>query len=218
MFGSSPLMAETTPPLVVGVSSTTVNASSTNSSITSASIGCNVSGGVPPYNYSWVKASGAAVTATTPGAQYTTFSGTGIAAGATYNALFNCVVTDAAGQTTTSPTVSVSLSHLATVLATVTPNVDYYEEITGVTATSPEYTCTGSDGTAPYAYVWSRLSGSSYIGVFPTADRPTVRFSHSSGTMAKGETRTARFWCRVYDNAGLEDQSNFVTITFKRIA
>lgn len=67
-------------------------------------------GGVPPYTYAW-SGSGAPWSIGSTTAQSTFFRRSGVGAGDSYNGTFTCVVTDAAGNSVSTPSVSANVSN-----------------------------------------------------------------------------------------------------------
>lgn len=98
--------------LVATLSTNVISATAATSTITTASVTCNVTGGTAPYTYQWVPSGDYfdGVSATTPTAAATTFRRTTTTSGDAYLGSFTCNVTDATGFTTTSDAVAVEIT------------------------------------------------------------------------------------------------------------
>ncbi len=90
------LSAICTPPAISSIG--------TGTSQTTASVTVTPIGGTGTYSsYTWSRLSGdASITATSPSAATTTFSRSGMSSGNTYTTIFQCVVVDSGGHTTTT--------------------------------------------------------------------------------------------------------------------
>jgi hypothetical protein len=95
--GAGSLDVTVSPISAVGAASSTSTVTVTSNLVTAS-----VSNGTPPYTFAWTRTSGSsAITATTPAAAATRFSGA-VAPGNDVEAEFLCTVTDARGRTGTA--------------------------------------------------------------------------------------------------------------------
>lgn len=81
----------------------------------------------------------------------------------------------------------------------------------GGTLTSTAFLCTPMGGTAPYTYLWSRVSGDVSIQI----TSPTSASTTTSVTLAGGDTTSAQLSCQVTDSHSLVTNSNIVTASFQ---
>lgn len=205
------------PALLASVSPTSIAYSGSLASPTTGTVTCTASGGVPGYTYAWTRVSGSTlVSATAPTSAATAFTTSGMTTNTTRSAVFNCTVTDSAGQTVTTNNVSVSLTRQASpVFASISPTTGYSANFAGSGTQSPPYAYSASGGVPPYTWSWSRTSGSTQITPFPGPNPQTSVFLSGSG-MAVGETRTATFRGRAEDSVGTSDLTTSITISFTR--
>ena len=201
--------ASTTEPPSTGIASSTLTISSvlgasavptsiektdTTASITTASTTVTASGGTSPYTYAWTRNSGStAISANSASAATTTFTGSSLASGTTYSAVFRCTVTDNAAATKTVD-VNVSITRAA-ITASASPATLYEQGGTG-TITTASTTVSVSGGTSPYTYSWAKQSGDTLTVTSSTA--ATTTFSTSG--IAEGDSKAATYRCTVTDS------------------
>lgn len=176
------------------VSASSVSKTDTGASITTASVTVTPVGGTSPYTYSWARNSGStSISANSTTAATTTFTGTSLASGSTYTAVFRCTVTDNVAATTTVD-VTVSITRVA-MSATVSPtSLNKSGTIASQTTGSATVSVTG--GVSPYTYSWALLSGDSFTINSPTSSSTT--FTKSG--MAVGDAYYGTYRCTVTDS------------------
>jgi len=164
-------------------------------SITSANTTVTATGGTTPYTYSWVRTSGSSlISANSASAATTSFTGTTLASGTTYEALFTCTVTDNVAATATA-TVTVSLTRTG-MSASASPST-LYEVSTNANITSDNTTVTPSGGVAPYTYSWAKVSGDTLT--LSNASAATTNFSKNG--IPEWEFVSALYRCTVTDSS-----------------
>jgi hypothetical protein len=164
-------------------------------SITSANTTVTATGGTTPYTYSWVRTSGSAlISANSASAATTSFTGTTLASGTTYEALFTCTVTDNVAATATA-TVTVSLTRTG-MSASASPST-LYELSTNANITSDNTTVTPTGGVAPYTYSWAKVSGDTLT--LSNASAATTNFSKNG--IPEWEFVSALYRCTVTDSS-----------------
>jgi len=160
-----------------------------------ASVTVTAAGGTAPYTYSWVRTSGStSITATSSTAATTTFTGSSLASGSTYSAVFTCTVTDAAAATKTA-VVSVEITRVA-MTASASPTT-LSKTGSDATLTTASTTVTASGGTTPYTYSWAFVSGDSFTITSPSAATTTF-----SATLNEDEFVSGIYRCTVTDSTG----------------
>ena len=181
----------------------------TTANITTSSTTVTPTGGTSPYTYSWSRISGSTlITADSPTAATTTFTGTGLASNNTYTAVFRCTVTDNVAATkTVDVSISITREQMFVTLAPTT----LYKLGTTSSITTDNVTATVSGGVAPYTYAWTKVSGSTLTVTAATS--ATTAFTATG--MAQGETRDAVYRCTVTDSTPATAQAD-VIITIDR--
>lgn len=180
--------------LALTATPSSVSKTDTGASITTASTTVTATGGTSPYTYSWARTSGSSlIAADSASAATTTFTGTTLVSGSTYDAVFTCTVTDNVSATATT-TVSVSITRGA-MTASASPTTLTKRGIASSQTTS-SVTVTPSGGVSPYTYAWSLVSGDTLTVNSPTS--ATTTFTASS--LAYGEIRSALYRCTVTDS------------------
>lgn len=168
----------------------------TAASITTVSTTVTATGGTSPYTYAWTRISGStSITANSASAATTTFTGSSLASGTTYDAVFRCTVTDNVAATKTVD-VTVSITRAA-MTASASPTSLYKSGI-GTNQTTASTTVTPSGGVSPYTYAWTKLSGDAITA--DSASAATTTFSATA--LFSGEARDATFRCTVTDSTG----------------
>lgn len=76
---------------------------------------------------------------------------------------------------------------------------------------TPSVTCSPSGGTAPYSYLWERISGDTTVVANGSAT--SASFSTSTSNQPQATTRSAVWRCRITDNNGIVGYSPEVTFT-----
>jgi len=164
-------------------------------SITSANTTVTATGGTSPYTYSWARTSGSAlISANSASAATTSFTGTTLASGTTYEALFTCTVTDNVAATATT-TVTVSLTRTG-MSASASPS-SLYEISTDPDITSDNTTVTPTGGVSPYTYAWTKVSGDTLT--LSNASAATTNFSKNG--ISEWEFVSALYRCTVTDSS-----------------
>ena len=180
--------------LSITVSPSSLTKSASTSSITTDSSTATAYGGTSPYTYAWTRQSGSTdISADSASSATTTFTGTNLASGSTYDAVFRCTVTDDASATV-SADVSVSITRLG-FTASASP-ATLSKRVAVSTATTNSTTVTPSGGVSPYTYSWALLSGDTLTVNSPTS--ATTTFSASS--LTAGEILYSTYRCTVTDS------------------
>jgi hypothetical protein len=181
--------------LTATVAPSSVSKTDTGTTIVTASVTVTAAGGTAPYTYSWVRTSGStSITATSSTAATTTFTGSSLASGSTYSAVFTCTVTDAAAATKTA-VVSVEITRVA-MTASASPTT-LSKTGSAATLTTASTTVTASGGTTPYTYSWAFVSGDSFTITSPSAATTTF-----SATLNEDEFVSGIYRCTVTDSTG----------------
>jgi len=181
--------------LTATVAPSSVSKTDTGTTIVTASVTVTAAGGTAPYTYSWVRTSGStSITATSSTAATTTFTGSSLASGSTYSAVFTCTVTDAAAATKTA-VVSVEITRVA-MTASASPTT-LSKTGSDATLTTASTTVTASGGTTPYTYSWAFVSGDSFTITSPSAATTTF-----SATLNEDEFVSGIYRCTVTDSTG----------------
>lgn len=76
---------------------------------------------------------------------------------------------------------------------------------------TPSVTCSASGGTAPYSYLWERISGDTTVVANGSAT--SASFSTSTSNQPQATTRSAVWRCRITDNNGIVGYSPEVTFS-----
>lgn len=203
--------------------STTLNATAspsslsktgTTASITTASTTVTPTGGTTPYTYAWVRNSGStSIAVDSASAATTTFTGTSLASGTTYSAVFRCTVTDNVAAT---KTVDVNVEIIRAAFSASASPTSLYKSTLTSSATTSSTTVTPSGGTAPYTYSWAKVSGDTVTITSPTAASTTF----SKTGMVAGDTFSGTYRCTVTDSTGgtpLTATAD-VTVTIENVA
>lgn len=183
---------------VLGASAlpSSIEKTATSASITTASTTVTASGGTPPYTYAWVRQSGStSLNVDSAAAATTTFTGSSLASGTIYAAVFRCTVTDNVAATKTVD-VSVSVTRAAMTASASPTSLSKVGVASSQTTLSTTVTPVG--GVAPYTYVWTKVEGNTL-----TVDSPTAATTTFSATgLLQGENRDATYRCTVTDSTG----------------
>jgi hypothetical protein len=184
--------------LTVSASPSNIVKTDTGASITTASTTVTAVGGTTPYTYAWTRIAGStSISADSPAAATTTFTGSSLVSGTTYDATFRCTVTDSAG-TPAVKTVDVTVRIVrAAMTATASPGSLYKSGIAS-TQTTASTTVTVTGGVSPYTHSWSKVSGDTL-----TVDSPTAATTTFTATgLVQGDSRDATYRCTVTDSTG----------------
>lgn len=180
--------------LALSASPSSISKTDSGASITTASTTVTATGGTTPYTYSWARTSGSTlIAANSTTSATTTFTGSTLASGTTYDAIFTCTVTDNVAATATA-TVSVSITRQA-MTASASPTSLYKTGI-GANQTTASVTVTPTGGVSPYTYAWSLVSGDTLTVNSPTA--ATTTFSVTG--LNSGDIASALYRCTVTDS------------------
>lgn len=175
-------------------SASSVSKTDTGASITTASVTITAFGGTSPYTYSWARNSGSTlISADSASAATTTFTGTTLASGSTYTAVFRCTVTDNVAATTTVD-VTVSITRTA-MTATVSPT-SLYKSGLAADQTTASATVSVTGGVSPYTYSWAKLSGDTFT--INSSTSATTTFTKTG--MLAGDTFYGTYRCTVTDS------------------
>ncbi len=161
--------------LAVTASPTSVSKTEDAATITTATVTAAATGGAGPYTYAWTKLSGGSITAVSASSAATTFTAATMAAAESRSAIFRCTATDSASPVATA-TVDVQVTVTrAGFSVSIAPSSLF---VTGYTAEifTPGVTATPSGGTGPYAYAWTRVSGSTLSVSAPLSASTTFSY------------------------------------------
>jgi hypothetical protein len=180
--------------LAASVSPSSVSKTDPAASITTPGVSVTATGGTSPYTYAWTRQSGStSISADSASASVTTFTGTSLVSGSTYNAVFRCTVTDNAAATATVD-VSVTIVR-ANFSASASPSSLYTSTGTS-SATTSSTTVTPTGGVAPYTYSWALYEGDTLTVTSPTSASTTFSLTGIS----EGETYYSTYRCTATDS------------------
>lgn len=180
--------------LSIVASPSSLTKSASTSSITTDSSTATAYGGTSPYTYAWTRQSGStAISADSASSATTTFTGTSLASGSTYDAVFRCTVTDDASATAYAD-VSVSISRVGFTASASPATLSKVVAVSSATTNST--TVTPSGGVSPYTYSWALLSGDTLTVNSPTS--ATTTFSVTG--LTAGEILYSTYRCTVTDS------------------
>ena len=167
----------------------------------------NVTGGIPPYSYSWAHTTGTRSQISNAAANAPVFSAS-VDQGDAFTDTWTLTATDTAGKTV-SRAISVAFSALATLQPTLVES-----KIVTITATSglgsTTMPVTVSGGKAPYTYSWLRTAGGTASISSSTVATPTL-----SATLSQGQTLTESWQVTVRDAVGhVATDSTSITFTY----
>ena len=178
-------------------SSSSVSKTGTTASLTTSSVTVTPTGGSTPYTYSWARISGStSIAVDSSTAATTTFTGSSLASGTTYNAVFRCTVTDNAAATKTVD-VSVEIIRQA-MTASASPTTLTKQATSSGTFTTSSTTVTPSGGTSPYTYAWAKVSGDTFTITSSTSASTTF----STSGLNEGDSISGTYRCTVTDSTG----------------
>lgn len=179
-------------PMTASISPNTQTATRGNPGVASVLVSPSVTGGSAPYVFSWVRTSGTRSAVSSSTIASPTFSAT-LSWAENFTEAWQVTVTDSAGKTavagvnivfTTPAQPAVSASPASLVVNAPAPG-----------AASGTVAVTGTGGTAPYSFVWSRVTGSR-VSVSGTA------VATFSTTLNAGDDFTEVFRATLTDAAG----------------
>jgi hypothetical protein len=193
--------ATATPTSVSGVAAST---SITTGAVTAGLVGAT------PTTYSWARISGStSISANSASAASTTFTATGVGTGVTVSAVFRCTVN---GSYTVD--VAVDCTNQGSTLAVTASPSTLTASADASQITTAASTANASGGTGSYAFVWTRVSGSTGI----SAVSPNAAASTFTATgLTNGEARSAVMRCTVTD-ASSNTATVDVSVTITRLA
>lgn len=199
-----------TAPLAGGLSASSATASQIgNGPFTTNSVTITASGGTQPYTYAWSKVSGDTLTISSATSATVNWTASGTAP-QTLSAVWNCVITDAAGRTVTSSNVSVSIAfNVSTLTAGLSASSVSASQTGDGTLATGSVVATPSGGTSPYTYAWTYVSGDSSIAVNDSGAQ-SVTFSR---TGTAGNCYSSVWQCVVTDADSSTANAGTVTIT-----
>jgi len=182
--------------LGASASPSVIQKTDTGASITTVSTTVTATGGTAPYTYSWSRISGStSISANSASSATTTFTGSSLASGTTYDAVFRCTVTDNVAAT---KTVDVSVSITRQSMSASASPTTIYKSGPGADQTTASTTVTVSGGVSPYTYAWTLVSGDTLTVNSPTA--ATTTFTKTGLPPFGGVEATYR--CTVTDSTG----------------
>ena len=180
--------------LLATVSPSSASKTDPAASITTAGVTVTATGGTSPYTYAWTRQSGSAsISADSASAASTTFTGTSLVSGTTYNAVFRCTVTDNAAATAT---VDVSVTIVRANFSASASPASLYESTSVSTATTSSTTVTPTGGVSPYTYSWALYEGDTLTVNSSTS--ATTTFSASG--LNEGDVLYSTYRCTVTDS------------------
>lgn len=201
--GSAQYASDATVPLPSIGGMGVVIASRPNPGTVTAGSPFSVTGGMPPYAYSWSRVSGSRITFSPADAASTTFTAALPSWGESVTERFELTVTDATGRSVSRP-VDVTMSTPSQLVLSAPASVSASRPSPGAASASASPSATG--GVAPYSYAWTRLTGSR---IAVSGGSPAT-FSASVGW---SESLTESFRVTVTDGGG-NTASRDVSVTF----
>ena len=201
---SLPVSISTQPSNVSG-SSAAGDPTGTVTSNTTTVVAAN---GTGSYTYQWYMASGSGASFTAGTSATTAVTGS-VNADSTNTGTMYCVVTDSAGSTATSNTVSWSLQN-TTIPVSISSQPSNVSGSANAgypsgTVTSGTTGVTAANGTGSYSYQWKIASGSGASFTAPTSATTAV-----TGTVNANSTNSGTMYCVVKDSTGGTVNSNTV--------
>jgi hypothetical protein len=188
------------------VTPSSVSKSAASSSMTTSSVTASLVGGTGS-TYSWVRQSGStAISVDSASAATTTFSATGVAAGATVEAVFRVTV-----NSTYTFDVTVSCSNTTSTLGITASPTSVSKTEDASTITTATVTASATGGAGGYSYAWTKVSGGSISAVSASSAATTFQ---ATG-MTDGEVRSATMRCTATDSATATATVD-VTVTITR--
>ncbi len=180
--------------LLATVNPSSVSKTDPAASITTAGVTVTATGGTSPYTYAWTRQSGSTnIAADSASAATTTFTGTSLVSGTTYNAVFRCTVTDNAAATAT---VDVSVTIVRGDFSAAASPDYLYKSTSTSSATTSSTTVTPTGGVSPYTYSWALYEGDTLTVTSPTSASTTFSLTGIS----EGETYYSTYRCTVTDS------------------
>jgi hypothetical protein len=195
------------PPLVAGITASTVSGSRVDTGAVSASATATASGGSGGYTYAWsaVNANGISIV---NGSSPTASFSANVNAGQTVSGTFRVTVTDSRGTNAASGNITVSLSAEWPPLSIVSSPSSGTATVVGGGIASISLTAQGIGGSGGYTYAWGVLSGDGFT--LTNQFTPTVTISRS---IAAGQSAVGVFRAAVFDSRGLSSIVD-VTVSF----
>jgi hypothetical protein len=181
--------------LAVSADYSSLTASGSGTTVTSATVTATAIRGTSPYTYAWTKVSGDTITIGSAATAGTTFEATSLASGESRNAIFRCTATDNVAATATVD-VNITISR-AEFSVSISPTSLYkIGSTSGLTTATATATATG--GVTTYSYAWTKVSGDT---ITITSASSNVTAFAASG-MAVDEQRAAIFRVTATDSTG----------------
>jgi hypothetical protein len=204
--GSTDITFTSPNPVAVVFSPTSVAVSANDPGLASGSFNPVVSGGVPPYSYSWAHTTGTRSSLSSTVVSNPTVSAT-LVAGDAFTDDWTLTVTDSVGKTGTK---LVAATFTALAKLAVTAPIDRTVAIgtTGTVGSIVTPTVTGGKG--PYTYLWTRTAGTVSTISSATVASPTI-----SATLEPAQSAVETWSVTVNDSVG-HTATDSITLTFTR--
>lgn len=134
-----------------------------NGPYTTNSVVASAMGGILPYSYAWSSSAGDTLTISSSTSSTVTWSASGTAP-SSKTATWACVITDGTGVSAATDNVSVNVSfNLSTIAASLSSTSATYSLNGDGTITTDAISVTASNGTPPYTYAWTKVSGETLV-------------------------------------------------------
>lgn len=192
----------------------------TTTCTTTNSVMVTPNGGTPPYTYSWTKVSGTGTLSNTTSQTVTiTDTETTTDAGASFNTVVKCTVTDSAlssatsGNCTATNTFTRLYNPVSVTTSNTSPNYCFAASCGTTCTTSATATANASGGDGSYSYSWTRVSGT---GTITNATSQTCTVTDTEATANPYALFSTVVKCTVTDGHGLTaNSSTTVDLKFK---
>lgn len=194
------------PPLAIAFAPTSVSVAANDPGIASGTTAATVTGGVPPYRYSWARTTGTVTSIDNPAAAAPVFSAS-LAGGQTISEQWTLTVTDSANKTL-SKAIGTSFSALMPLTAKAAASSTSVNVTSGAGTGTASLTATASGGKAPYTYSWGRTAGGT-----PTVSNAAIYNPVLTAVLAEGQTVDETWQVTAKDAVGHASNAS-VTVRF----
>ncbi len=194
------------PPLAIAFAPTSVSVAANDPGIASGTTAATVTGGVPPYRYSWARTTGTVTSIDNPAAAAPVFSAS-LAGGQTISEQWTLTVTDSANKTL-SKAIGTSFSALMPLTAKAAASSTSVNVTSGAGTGTASLTATASGGKAPYTYSWGRTAGGT-----STVSNAAIYNPVLTAVLAEGQTVDETWQVTAKDAVGHASNAS-VTVRF----